>query len=123
MRLCFDDVSVGYEKGSWLTNGFAGWNWITWTIAINFAFSGLFVSWCVVAALSSYYVGHRNEPYSRHETHTRGASHQRRITPRPRLCSPSCVVDRFGASACEGHLSLIGFVVFLRTGVLSITGS
>jgi len=45
LRLCFDDASAGYENGSWLTSGLAGWNWITWTIAINFAFSGLFVSW------------------------------------------------------------------------------
>jgi hypothetical protein len=47
LRLCFDDASVGYENGSWLTSGLTGWNWITWTIAINFAFSGLFVSWWV----------------------------------------------------------------------------
>eukprot|EP00240_Pyramimonas_obovata_P005910 CAMPEP_0118934844 /NCGR_PEP_ID=MMETSP1169-20130426/14276_1 /TAXON_ID=36882 /ORGANISM="Pyramimonas obovata, Strain CCMP722" /LENGTH=337 /DNA_ID=CAMNT_0006877787 /DNA_START=81 /DNA_END=1094 /DNA_ORIENTATION=+ len=45
IRLSFDDATAGYENGSWLYSGFHGWNWVTWAIAVNFAFSGLFVSW------------------------------------------------------------------------------
>mmetsp|Transcript_18194 Transcript_18194/g.25197 ORF Transcript_18194/g.25197 Transcript_18194/m.25197 type:complete len:335 (-) Transcript_18194:319-1323(-) len=45
MRLAFDDFSDGYENGSWLYTGLRGWDLVTWCIAINFAFSGLFVSW------------------------------------------------------------------------------
>jgi len=44
-RLTFDDISASYEKGFWMTSGLHGWNWVTWSIAVNFAFSGLFVSW------------------------------------------------------------------------------
>jgi len=46
IRLFYDDATGGgYENGSWLNNGLHGWNWVTWAIAVNFAFSGLFVSW------------------------------------------------------------------------------
>lgn len=45
VRLTVDDYNSSYENGFWLSTGLRGWNSVTWMIAINFAFSGLFVSW------------------------------------------------------------------------------
>mmetsp|Transcript_29393 Transcript_29393/g.94110 ORF Transcript_29393/g.94110 Transcript_29393/m.94110 type:complete len:331 (-) Transcript_29393:155-1147(-) len=45
LRLTVDDVQAGFANGSWLTNLLDGYTIVTWSIVINFAFSGLFVSW------------------------------------------------------------------------------
>jgi UDP-sugar transporter A1/2/3 len=45
LRLTYDDIQSGFANGSWVTNAFDGYNWVTVLIVLNFAFAGMSVSW------------------------------------------------------------------------------
>lgn len=45
IRLIMDDVSAGFEKGTWWQNLFNGYDFITWLVVLNLASTGLLVSW------------------------------------------------------------------------------
>lgn len=45
IRLIMDDVSAGFEKGTWWQNLFDGYDFTTWLVVLNLASTGLLVSW------------------------------------------------------------------------------